>query len=334
MKSRTPAPRTSFLTEREFVDLVQVSVPFGVMGERASVCRFAAAVTSPSRSRAVYRPSRARPEVFKAYDVRGLYPDGARRGRRVRDRARVRRAVRAAADRGRSRHAPVVAVDGRGGDRGCRGRRRRRARPRAGRHRDGLFRGRRARARRRDRGHRVAQPEAVHGHEDRARAARFRSEASRACSTCATARVAARWRDATRGEIREEDIWDAFVERVLSFVDVDALRPLRIVIDAANGMAGAMLPPVLARLPMLDVVPVLLRAGRHRSRTTSRTRCCPRTASSSSPRRRARAPTSVSPTTATPTAASSSTTPASSFRATSRRRSSPRRSSRASRAAR
>src|SRR5207253_6313074 len=28
----------------------------------------------------------------------------------------------------------------------------------------------------------------------------------------------------------------------------------RIVIDAANGMAGAMLPPVLDRLPMLDVV--------------------------------------------------------------------------------
>jgi phosphomannomutase len=37
---------------------------------------------------------------------------------------------------------------------------------------------------------------------------------------------------------------------VLSFVDVDALRPLRVVIDAANGMAGAMLPPVLERLPI------------------------------------------------------------------------------------
>ena len=41
---------------------------------------------------------------------------------------------------------------------------------------------------------------------------------------------------------------------MLSFVDVDALRPLRVVIDAANGMAGAMLPPVLDRLPMLEVV--------------------------------------------------------------------------------
>ena len=48
----------------------------------------------------------------------------------------------------------------------------------------------------------------------------------------------------------EADVWPAFVERVLSFVDVDAIKPLRIVIDAANGMAGAMLPPVLERLPI------------------------------------------------------------------------------------
>src|SRR4029077_2998519 len=45
-----------------------------------------------------------------------------------------------------------------------------------------------------------------------------------------------------------------FVARVLSFVDVDAIRPLRVVIDAANGMAGAMLPPVLDQLPAVDAV--------------------------------------------------------------------------------
>src|SRR5436853_4929995 len=53
--------------------------------------------------------------------------------------------------------------------------------------------------------------------------------------------------------IESYDIWPAFVERVLSFVDVSAIKPLRVVIDAANGMAGAMLPPVLERLP-IDVV--------------------------------------------------------------------------------
>jgi phosphomannomutase len=66
--------------------------------------------------------------------------------------------------------------------------------------------------------------------------------------------IAARWRDAARGDVREEDIWNRFVDRVLSFVDLDALKPLRVVIDAANGMAGTMLPPVLDRLPMIEVV--------------------------------------------------------------------------------
>ena len=46
----------------------------------------------------------------------------------------------------------------------------------------------------------------------------------------------------------------SYVERVLSFVDPEAIRPLKVVIDAANGMAGAMLPPVLERLPQLEVV--------------------------------------------------------------------------------
>jgi phosphomannomutase len=50
------------------------------------------------------------------------------------------------------------------------------------------------------------------------------------------------------------DVWPGYVDRVLSFVDASALRPLKVVIDAANGMAGAMLPPVLERLPMLEVV--------------------------------------------------------------------------------
>jgi len=66
--------------------------------------------------------------------------------------------------------------------------------------------------------------------------------------------VAAQWEERPRGQVRGEDIWAPFVDRVLSFVDVTSLRPLRIVVDAANGMAGVMLPPVLERLPMLDVV--------------------------------------------------------------------------------
>ncbi len=56
-----------------------------------------------------------------------------------------------------------------------------------------------------------------------------------------------------RGEVRPDDVWEGFVAKVLSFVQPDAIRPLRVLIDAANGMAGTMLPPVLARLPQLDV---------------------------------------------------------------------------------
>jgi len=46
------------------------------------------------------------------------------------------------------------------------------------------------------------------------------------------------------------DIYPAFVDKVLSFIDPSAVKPLRVVIDAANGMAGAMLPPILERLPI------------------------------------------------------------------------------------
>jgi phosphomannomutase len=54
------------------------------------------------------------------------------------------------------------------------------------------------------------------------------------------------------GDPRAEsvDIYPAFVERVLSFIDVGEVKPLRVVIDAGSGMAGAMLPPILERLPV------------------------------------------------------------------------------------
>jgi phosphomannomutase len=54
----------------------------------------------------------------------------------------------------------------------------------------------------------------------------------------------------TEGSRESYDIWPAYVDRVLSFVDVSTIKPLKVVIDAANGMAGAMLPPVLERLPV------------------------------------------------------------------------------------
>jgi phosphomannomutase len=56
------------------------------------------------------------------------------------------------------------------------------------------------------------------------------------------------------GSVREEDVWPAYVDRVLSFVEASAVAPMKVVVDAANGMAGVMLPPVLERLPAVEVV--------------------------------------------------------------------------------
>jgi phosphomannomutase len=56
------------------------------------------------------------------------------------------------------------------------------------------------------------------------------------------------------GTVEPYDIWEPYVERVLSFVDVEAIKPLKVVIDAANGMGGVMLPPVLEHLPQLETV--------------------------------------------------------------------------------
>jgi phosphomannomutase len=61
-------------------------------------------------------------------------------------------------------------------------------------------------------------------------------------------------RGLTPGQVQQYDIWEQFVERVLSFIDPNAIKPLKVVADAANGMAGVMLPPVLERLPQVEVV--------------------------------------------------------------------------------
>jgi phosphomannomutase len=56
------------------------------------------------------------------------------------------------------------------------------------------------------------------------------------------------------GRVHPYDIWDQYVERVLSFVDLEEIGPLKVVIDAANGMAGVMLPTVLERLPQIETI--------------------------------------------------------------------------------
>jgi phosphomannomutase len=52
------------------------------------------------------------------------------------------------------------------------------------------------------------------------------------------------------GRVEKRDVYPGFVDKVISFIDPAAVKPLHVVIDAANGMAGSMLPPILERLPV------------------------------------------------------------------------------------
>jgi phosphomannomutase len=51
------------------------------------------------------------------------------------------------------------------------------------------------------------------------------------------------------GSLTDDDLLEDFAAHVRSFVDVDALTPLRVVADTANGMGGLVVPVVFATLP-------------------------------------------------------------------------------------
>ena len=222
------------------------------------------------------------PKVFKAYDVRGIYPDELdEEGAYAIGRAYVQqfepRRIAVGRDMRLSSPQMAAAVIARRRRRGRRG-----ARPRARRDGDGLFRGRRARL---DGGIMVTashNPKEYTGMKivrrgalpvggesglldvrDRALAVADRQGAA------ARSRMSKRTTSGPRTSIG-----------CCRSSTCRRCGRCKVVIDAANGMAGAMLPPVLERLPVEAVRATSIRTAR--SRITSRTRCCRRTASSSS----------------------------------------------------
>ena len=58
-----------------------------------------------------------------------------------------------------------------------------------------------------------------------------------------------------RGALLQRDVLNDYADHVLGMVDVSAIKPLRIAIDAGNGMAGKTAPIVFGRLP-LEVTPL------------------------------------------------------------------------------
>jgi phosphomannomutase len=51
------------------------------------------------------------------------------------------------------------------------------------------------------------------------------------------------------GRVERQDLLGAFVTHVRTFVDLDALRPMRVVADTANGVGGLIVPAVFSGLP-------------------------------------------------------------------------------------
>lgn len=60
---------------------------------------------------------------------------------------------------------------------------------------------------------------------------------------------------AHQGRVAKRDVIDDYLSHCLSFIDVNALSPFRIAVDAGNGVAGIFLPRLFERLP-LEVVPL------------------------------------------------------------------------------
>ena len=58
---------------------------------------------------------------------------------------------------------------------------------------------------------------------------------------------------AVRGSMSARNMLDEFADHVVSFIDVNALVPMKVVADTANGMGGLIVPVVFERLPMMQL---------------------------------------------------------------------------------
>lgn len=110
---------------------------------------------------------------------------------------------------------------------------------------------------------------------------------------------------AEAGTITRRDTLKDYAAHLRTLVDLTSVRPLKVVVDAGNGMGGHTVPTVFEGLP-LDVVPMYFELDgtfpNHEANPLD-----PANIVDLQKRVREEGPTSASPSTATPTAASSST---------------------------
>jgi phosphomannomutase len=54
------------------------------------------------------------------------------------------------------------------------------------------------------------------------------------------------------GTVREADIYEEFEHHVLGFIEPEVIRPMEIVLDGGNGMAGPMIGPIIDSFPVVE----------------------------------------------------------------------------------
>lgn len=55
--------------------------------------------------------------------------------------------------------------------------------------------------------------------------------------------------DIERGKVIPADVWEKYLEKVLSFIDMDNIKPIKIICDASNGVGGIALNKISKKLP-------------------------------------------------------------------------------------
>ena len=62
--------------------------------------------------------------------------------------------------------------------------------------------------------------------------------------------------DSDKGEIKSIDVWKEYLDHIFSFVDKEKIKPMKIVVDSGNGMAGIMISKIIEHLPQIELVPL------------------------------------------------------------------------------
>lgn len=60
--------------------------------------------------------------------------------------------------------------------------------------------------------------------------------------------------DIKKGEVKNFDIIPDYLNHIFSFVDKIKIKPVKIVVDAGNGMAGKFIPLILEKIPQVELV--------------------------------------------------------------------------------